>query len=205
MTKQELNNLVENHNKFMESNGMCGKKVSFEDADLHCKSLAGKTMVGLHFVRANMRDTDLRGAEFKDCDLSYSDMNRAALCGARLPRELEFADLRNSNCRGVLVNDTHFWNADLRFADFSGAEINRANFAHADLRGADFSGATFTSACFYDCDVRGATFKGTQLSKCCFNNCDIRNTDFRRAELEGTTFEKSDLEGARFDKEEEEK
>lgn len=74
-----------------------------------------------------IEDGTLRGADFKDADLSNCDLHKADLRGAAFNRaELEEANLTD---------------ADLRDADFSVANLKEADLRRANLRGADFTDA----------------------------------------------------------------
>ncbi|EGM4858771.1 pentapeptide repeat-containing protein [Salmonella enterica subsp. enterica serovar Typhimurium] len=69
--------------------------------------------------RADLRDTNLRGANLRDADLRGADLRGADLRGA----DLRDADLRGADLRG----------ADLRGADLYGVDLRDANLYGADL------------------------------------------------------------------------
>src|SRR5699024_2045485 len=72
--------------------------------------------------RANLRDSDLRGANLRDADL-----RGANLWGA---------NLRDADLRGANLRYANLWLADLR-----GADLRHANLWGADLRGANLRDA----------------------------------------------------------------
>ena len=82
--------------------------------------------------RADISDSNLRGA-----DLSGANLSGADLCGA---------NLTDSNLRG----------ADLRGANLSGADLRGANLRGANLRGANLRGANLRGANLSGADLRGA-------------------------------------------------
>ena len=72
--------------------------------------------------RVNLREADLRGADFYGADLREADFYEADLRDT----DLREADLRDADLRG----------ADLRGADLRGADLRGAGLREADLRGA---------------------------------------------------------------------
>ncbi|ECH2986136.1 pentapeptide repeat-containing protein [Salmonella enterica subsp. enterica serovar Typhimurium] len=74
--------------------------------------------------RADLRDTNLRGANLRDADLRGADLRGA---------DLRDADLRGADLRG----------ADLRGADLRGADLYGVDLRDANLYGADLPDLTF--------------------------------------------------------------
>ena len=87
MTKNELNIALENHAKWLESEGKEGMK-----ADLRGADLSG----------ADLRAADLRRADLRWANLSGADLCWANLCWANLRKvDLRAADLREADLRGA--------------------------------------------------------------------------------------------------------
>jgi Pentapeptide repeats (8 copies) len=93
--------------------------------------------------KLDLRNTDLRGAEFWDARLEWTDLWGAHLEGAK------------------------FWGADLRNAKLEHAHLVGANLRGANLEGASLEGADVTGAVFdrdtvwpagFDARARGAVF-----------------------------------------------
>ena len=90
-------------------------------------------------AKANLRYTNLSGADLCDTDLRYVDLSYTNLRGA---------DLRGADLRGVDLNY-----ADLRGADLRGADLRYVDLSYTNLRGADLRGV----------DLRGVDLRGADL------------------------------------------
>ena len=111
MTKQELNEIVASHGRWLADN------TTGERADLCCADLCDANLSD-----ANLSDANLRGADLSRADLSHADLCRADLCDANLcDADLSHADLRGANLCG---------------ANLRGADLCDANLSDANLRGA---------------------------------------------------------------------
>ena len=112
MTKEELDQVLKLHKKWLDGN--CGgKRAVLRGVDFRCADLSGE----------NLRCADLRGADLSGENLRYADLRDA---------DLRDADLRGADLRGAELHDADLRDADLRDADLRGAELHGA-----DLRGAD--------------------------------------------------------------------
>ena len=110
MKKEELDEILENHVKWLNEEG--GKRADLRGADL----------VRADLETADLREADLRGANLVRADLETADLSEADLRGA---------DLRGANLRDACLRDVN-----LRGADLCGADLRGANLGSADLRGA---------------------------------------------------------------------
>ncbi len=106
---------------------------------------------------ADFTNVDLRGAIFRDADLSFSGFSGAQLQGADFTNaNLEWTDfplanlsnakLVRANCTYSSFNDAIFDGADVRNADFSWSLLFNVNVHSADTRGANFVTAAFSIA-----------------------------------------------------------
>ena len=91
---------------------------------------------------ANLRDTDLRGANLTGANLRGANLTDADLTGA----DLRDADLRDADLMGANLTGADLRGADLMGANLTDADLRGANLMGADLRGADLRGAYFTGA-----------------------------------------------------------
>lgn len=116
------------------------------------------------------------------------------LVGANLER----ADLRGRDLRGI-----NFTNANLRGADLSNADLRGTIFVKADLsrtclyninaEGADFSGADMSMS--YG---RAANFSYARMWFCALRRVTYKNSFFLGTDMRGTDFVDAFLLGARF-------
>jgi hypothetical protein len=95
---------------------------------------------------ANLRGTDLRGANLYGADLRDANLRGANLYGA---------DLRGANLRGANLYGANLYGANLRGADLRDANLYGANLYGADLRGANLRGTDLRGANLYGADLRG--------------------------------------------------
>ena len=135
MKKEELDEILENHVKWLNEEG--GKRANLREADLEGANLSGDTLhradLGkANLVKASLRGTNLMGANLVRADLETADLREADLRGANLTgTNLRDACLRDVNLRGADLRG-----ADLRGAKLFGADLRGANLGSADLRGA---------------------------------------------------------------------
>jgi len=113
MFQDKLDEILEAHRIWVESNGVVGKRAFLRFADLRGLKFHGATLQGANLTFAFMRGLDLEGVNFNDA-------------------KLEGADLCNAYLR-----DASFIDADLSRADLTGADISYAFFISAKLEGAD--------------------------------------------------------------------
>ena len=106
MTKQELNEIVASHGRWLADN------TTGERADLYRANLRGANLCGADLREANLSGADLCGADLRGADLCGADLREANLSGA----DLRGADLREANLR----------DADLRGANLRGANLRDA-------------------------------------------------------------------------------
>jgi uncharacterized protein YjbI with pentapeptide repeats len=91
-TKEELNEILENHKLWLNGDGgsradlsganLRGAKLSYSDlrgADLRYSNLRGADLSGANLRHSDLRDTDLRYSDLSGADLRYSDLSGADL------------------------------------------------------------------------------------------------------------------------------
>ena len=88
MTKQELNEIVASHGRWLADNPT-GERADLRNANLCGANLRGADLCGANLrdadlCGANLRDADLRGANLRNADLRGADLRGADLCGANL-------------------------------------------------------------------------------------------------------------------------
>ena len=78
MTKQELNEIVASHGRWLADNP------TGERADLRNANLRGADLRNANLRGADLRNANLRGANLRDANLRGADLCGADLCGANL-------------------------------------------------------------------------------------------------------------------------
>ncbi len=120
--EDELKEILEAHETWVQSEGKEGKLANLEGANLE---------------GADLRGADLRGAKLQNAILQGADLRGAILLGTNLQE----ANLERANLRGAILQG-----ANLRDAKLQGASLWMADLRGADLRGANLEGATLIRA-----------------------------------------------------------
>ena len=182
-------------------------------------------LTGAKFLRIDLREADLsganlseallRGANLSGADLSGANLSWAMFRGANLSAAiLSTANLSRADLSGADLRDSNFWGADLSGADLSEADLSgailrkanlspadplsTANLRGADLRGADLSGANLSRANLRRADLSRADLSGTNLSGANLGGADLSRADFTRADLSGANLSEANLHWTRF-------
>jgi len=122
--------------------------------------------------------------------------------------DLQQADLKGIDFRGLSLIHVDFSGADLTGARFDGAQLEGAIFAKADLTGATFgtrpadaqmagwpAGGNAPGARFHGCNFEGQLLAG-RLHGASFRDAKLRSATIRLRDGEGIDFSGADLEGA---------
>lgn len=137
-----------------------------------------------NFRRANLKETDLRGAYLIGADLSYANLREADLDGAYLDR----ANLKAANLQEAELNETHLKGADLSGADLREANLKEADLSEAFLIGtylnrANLSEANLSEACLIGADLQEADLNAALLLGASLNDANLRKANLCLADL----------------------
>lgn len=119
--------------------------------------------------RANLRNSNLFGADLARASLMESDMRCV---------DLTEATLRDANMRGVFLGSSIIEDADLRGTDLSGADAYMALIANSNA-----NNANLTMANLRDANLMGSTFRGANLQYASLAHANLTGTDFIGADL----------------------
>lgn len=163
-------------------------------------------------VKAELWETDLRGAYLSEADLRSANLRQASLSRAVLDRarlvganlqeavlqeanlsraDLEEADLSYADLFGATLVDTRLEKASLYAASLQLAWLSQANLRKADLRRANLQDARLVLA-----DLRGASLWFARLSRADLQNAQLQNVFLVDADLSGANLRRADLQGA---------
>jgi uncharacterized protein YjbI with pentapeptide repeats len=113
-TKQELEEILDNHKLWLSSNGENGERANLSNADLRNADLRSANLRNADLSNANLRSADLRYANLSNADLRYADLSSA---------NLRYADLSSANLSYAILSF-----ADLDFSAFplwcGGLDVN---------------------------------------------------------------------------------
>ncbi len=121
---------------------------------------------------------------------------------------LYYADLRNANLEGAIMN-----NAELSYASFRSASLAKVNFDYAIMWGVDMTGAhvsptslwqaslnyaLLTDAVFANSRLKFANLSGANLDGTNFQDADLSSSLLEDAYVEDADFRGADLTGASY-------
>ena len=117
MEASKLNQILEQHKLWIETNGVQGERANLQ---------------GAYLGGANLRGADLGSANLRGADLGSANLGGANLAGA---------DLGGANLRGADLGSANLRGADLGSANLTGANLAGADLFDANLEGAYLGGA----------------------------------------------------------------
>ena len=151
MTQNELNNIIENHQHYLNKDIDGWESMR---ADLSYRNLSG-----LDLKNANLREADLSNAELRNVNLRNANLIRANLREA----DLSNADLGDADLNNADLRDSNLSNAYLRYANLSNTYLRYANLRKADLRNADLSETDIYGADLKEANLLGTNLKNTNI------------------------------------------
>lgn len=119
ISKEDLNNILEKHRKWLLDDTDGEMFFSFLDLDFREADLRGADLrrAGLH--NADLRDADLTGADLRGANLERANLICANLIGA----DLRGANLRDAVLTGAVLTGADLTGANLRYADLRNVSI----------------------------------------------------------------------------------
>ena len=165
-----LNEILQKHEMWLK--GEEGR----ERADLRYTDLSGADLTGVDLRYANLRGTDLRYANLRYANLSDADLRNT---------DLRYADLWNANLRYVNLSDADLRNTDLSDTDLSGANLRNANLRNTNLRNANLRNTNLRNANLEGADLWNADLINANLSYVDLSDADLRGVNLRGADLRG--------------------
>ena len=133
ISKEELAEMLREHEKWLDSNGEEGK----------CAYLSRANLSGADLSGANLLGADLSGAILFGADLSEANLSGANLSGANLSRAiLSRANLSEANLSGANLSGADLWVADLSRVNLSGADLHDANLYNAKVENVKYDDTT---------------------------------------------------------------
>jgi len=148
---KELKKILDDHRRWLESEGQSGEKATLIGA-----RLVRADLYGLRLSRVNFQGADLRGADLSEADLYEANLEDARLNDAILEwASLDGASLKRADLQG----------ADLRWANLEGTNLTGANLRLADFEGANLKGAKLSEADLYGTNLKNTDMQGAVLTR----------------------------------------
>ena len=105
MTQAELDQVLQQHALWLQSNGDQGAQADLSHADLFHTSLSYANLTGASLSRADLSGVDLTGANLSRADLSGAGLYHANLTGAQLAGvSLSGVSLSHANLTGTQIS-----------------------------------------------------------------------------------------------------
>lgn len=156
ISEEEFARILEEHRRWMETEGVEGSRANLSDADLNHLDFRGVQLQG-----AIIRNSNLSRAALSDVILSYG-----TLCFSNFnDTDMGYADLNYADCHGSTFVDADLRSTGLCNSHLNGADLSFADLYMARLGGADLRGADFEAASLIDADLSGAEISGVKLYK----------------------------------------
>ena len=119
ITQDELKEILEQHRKWVESEGEEGEKADLRAANLQEADLSGANLQKANLFDANLQEASLRIANLQEADLLDANLQKADLFDANLQE----ANLSRANLRGAnLGTDLTFG----RIRDLTAPQVKKA-------------------------------------------------------------------------------
>jgi len=182
----ELNTLLEGHQKWVDSNGLMGKKIEIEKAifnkcTINNKKLCSAHMVEVSFDYCNLKNNDMYACYFLSSSFFKADLSESILSKA----VFDYASLRYSNMKCCIAIKTSFDCADISNSDLSGSDLRGAILRGADLSNANLQNVDLTSAVLSRALLFGTNFRGAKGVEQVYSNYVFVGTKDEPVRLEG--------------------
>ena len=141
MSEKKIQEILNKHRVWIESNGNSGKKGDFSNLNLKGVNFRGLDLSYCQFQRSNLEQANLGGANLSFTNLSFADLQQANLGGATIIE----ANLTNANLSRTKLGATNFFKSNLSNVNFAEAGLTGANLNKAILNNANLGGATLLS------------------------------------------------------------
>ncbi|MCY3759446.1 MAG: pentapeptide repeat-containing protein [Acidobacteria bacterium] len=171
----------------LQGSNLSGANLS--GASLTDVNLQGAKLVGARLIEATLTRTDLRDADLTGADLTGAHVSGAQFQGARLNRaNLSEAVIRNTDLRGVELDQALFARMILFGVNLSGVDLSQRNWEGVEVSSSDLSQAVLS----------GLNFRNGFSDKVDFVQADLSQADFTKAEVYRGNFIGASLQEAKL-------
>jgi len=182
ISPERLAGILEEHQKWLESEGKEGRKADLSRADLRGVDLANRDMTEADFQEANLQSANLRhgdlyGANLQGADLRGAHLDEARLANAHFQKaNLAEAHLQRANIVGANLQEASLYQAHVERAILWATDLRGANLKECNLQDADCFTANLTQA-----DLTGTNLEGAKLGYANLRNANMQNAKLNRA------------------------
>ena len=188
ISEDELKQILEDHKKWLESDGKEGER-----ADFSLKNTQKAILDGVNFEKVELRNANLKYASLVKANLRKANLSES---------NLEYAKLKDANLQktildGANLQETNFFKANMQKADLSNANLKNAFLNRANLNKAEFYKANMYKATFLRANLHKAILSESKMHKANLGKANIQNTELEGIEgLSQANLQYANLEGA---------
>ncbi|QMT31305.1 pentapeptide repeat-containing protein [Alysiella filiformis] len=146
LTQEDLDNILGQHEKWVESQNKEGKPANLSNLILRNLDFQNYNLTGINLSRSDLRKSKLIRANLTKAVLAESILIQADFTGSHL----QYANLQKASLKGADLRGADLKYADLSNADLRGSYLRRADFSHANLTSTDLRGTYSKGATFYE-------------------------------------------------------
>jgi uncharacterized protein YjbI with pentapeptide repeats len=138
ISKEKLKKILEDHKKWVESDGKEGVRIELRNANMQGAELLEANLQEAILFRANLKKANLIGANLKGAELLEANLQEAILYQANLKQAFLYdANLQEAKLTGANLQEAYLLNANLKNATLNGiVGITNAKLQFANLEGA---------------------------------------------------------------------
>ena len=212
MQAEQLQQVLDAHNDWLQSGEQSGARADLTGAHLSGVDLAGCKLRGAFMQGAVLTNANLSGADLTHADLRDAQLQKANLAGANLlltdfsGADLSDADLSHTTSdqevelghvrRGPRFKDTNLTRANLTGARCVGSDFSGSDLTEAQLREVIAPLANLSNLKAVDLDLSKADLQGANLSNSNLSETRFRAAHLERADLNHAILSDADLRGA---------
>ena len=159
--QEKLNELLDQHETWLKSEGKKGKRLDLRQEDLSGLDFSGRRLSRALLSHSNLTRCEMQGVDLTDAELFHVTFDYANLQKAKMARTM----LDEASLRGANLKDADLHESSLDDAVFQYALIERADFSGCSGQGADFRYTDGYEARFDASQLKTTDFTGSRLSR----------------------------------------
>jgi uncharacterized protein YjbI with pentapeptide repeats len=197
ISEDDLKQILEDHEKWLESDGKEGKQADLNRTDLQGVNLSKANLQNANLKEANLQETYLSEANLQEAHLYKANLQKAELSEANLQKAFLWrANLLEAGLKEANLQKADLSDANLQEAYLSEANLQEANLYKANLQKAELSEANLQKAYLEKANLQEAFLRGANLQDADFLGANLKKAYFMEANLEGTILVGANLQEA---------
>ena len=196
MSQNEVDQLLKEHQKWLDSKGESGVRADLRGRDLTWLEFSGTSFKGALLDRAQLDNAECLSANFVGAKMRGASLIKCRLLGANFTG----ANLGNTKFSGAKLSGSYLTGARMSWADFrscvmhrtsiAGGNLEHANLSKTNLNKADLQDTRLNSANFYKSNLEEANLTGADLSRAFLSEANLG-----RAKITGAVLSQTITEG----------